>query len=749
MRVENLVKLGLCLILCGISLADFNPQENLFMYLPMDEPITSWVHDTQGNMGGEVKGFTSMPAVWAAGKFGQCFNGNGIQNRIALAADIVGTNVLATTAIGNFQNKTVAAWICPVAATSPVGNTVQFIFGLVNGADQPYKFYLAMTSGSIRVQSTEGYQQYTLPVIDGNTWYHIAVVNANTEDGMSEYRLYIDGVLRLTKTGVARDEVGKHYHPSIGSSVADITATDAARSAFYGKIDEFRIYDAVLTGEQIVELMALEPEPMAPFRPQDDLELYYTFDQEGGDNLIIDSSGNDLYGVMNNYDGNTDQWINGVYGKCFNLDGTTNSVSFKDRNNEYAFGEFENKTISCWIRPDDTSGIQQMFNISPGTYKYYFYLQEYYLRLQGVSTTAGNEIIQTVAQIPAQQWTHIAAVIRECTDLSICCEVYINGIQAGFKKLYKNSNATRAYGLTIGAGMGFDPTKASGWFDGAIDDFRIYDKDLMPSDVNDIYNGGPVFFGDVDGDSSVGESDLQQFAGSWIDSAIETPSSVVAFEKGGFEEYADQAALDAYWSDFGQSASIGSTAMSMATLLTNPADSHSGGKALRWDYNTNDFSGNNARFTDLLFTLGTPVDMTGYDYLSLWIKRAPGNAQQTGVYVKLLNGGVGFTNVAATSIITYNQGSTAHPADVWDNWLVDLNRLLYTSGVPAAIDNVQGLVLGCYAVLGNEGIGTIDIDDIELLTAPICYDIIDADINGDCVVDMEDYSTLAKDWMSN
>ncbi|MFI4910399.1 MAG: LamG domain-containing protein [Sedimentisphaeraceae bacterium JB056] len=733
------------------ALYDYEPstdslEDSLLVYMPMDDGLTVWAYDEKGTMGGEVKGFSGIESAWNNhGKFGRCFNGDGNENRIALASV---PDTYATTALGKFQNNTISAWVCPTGATSPVGNTVQFIFGLINGSDQPYKFYLAMVNGYFRVQGTEGYQQYQIPVIDGNTWYHLAVVNANTADGMSEFRLYVNGTLAVTKTGITRDEVGKHYYPSIGGSAADKSMTAVQRQAFYGKIDDFRIYNATLTDTEVADLAATVPAERV-FRTKDDLELYYEMDQEGGSDLIADSSGNDLYGVMNNYDGNTSQWVNGVYGKCFDFDGISNSITFKDRNNEFAFGPFKDKTISCWINPDDTSGLQQIFNIAPqtGGYKYYLYLYGSLVRLQGVSTTEGNEIIQTVGQVTPGEWTHVAAVIRECTEASVCCEVYINGIQDGFKKLYKNSDMTRAYALTIGATLGFDTTNANSWFDGTIDDFRIYDKDLSPSDVNDIYNGGPIVFGDVDQDSDVDGDDLDQFAGSWIDSTIEQPSTVTDFEKGTFEYYADQAALDTYWSDFGQSASIGSTAMSTATLLSTSAESYSGSKALRWQYNTNDFSGNGARFTDILFELDTPVDVSGYDYLSLWVKRASGNAKQTGMYVKFLNGGVAFDNVAATSIVTYEQGSTSEPADQWDNWLVDLDRLLYTSYAPVELDNVQGLVLGCYALSGYEGTGTIDIDNIELITAPVCSGFINADLNDDCQVDLYDYSILADEWM--
>jgi hypothetical protein len=456
-----------------------------------------------------------------------------------------------------------------------------------------------------------------------------------------------------------------------------------------------------------------------------------------------------LYGVMNNYDGNSAQWVNGVFGKAFDFDGSTNSIIFANRQNEFAFGPFRSKTISAWINPNTTSGIQNIANITPqDDLKFYFFMNGSHLRVQGFKYDSGDVILD-VPGITAGEWTHVAAVIREYSDIETACEVYINGLQKGFKRFYNNSNWTRAHGFTVGAAHGYD-AGATNWFGGAIDDFRIYDTDLRSNDVNDIYESGPVIFADIDNDSLVDEEDLSLMAGAWLDTSVTVPATVADFEKGTFEEYANQAALDAYWSDFGESAAGGSTAMSTATLLTDPADARSGSQALRWQYNTNDFSGGNGTYTDLVFALDNPIDLTQYDYMSLWLKRAAGNALQSGLYVKFLNGGTGFADAAASSeFITAQQGSTAQPADVWDNWLIDLNNLYYIQSEPIPLTDVRGILIGCWDSDGNQGIGTIDIDDIELINARQCSGMIDADINGDCVVDMNDYSELAQSWLTN
>ncbi len=114
--------------------------------------------------------------------------------------------------------------------------------------------------------------------LDRDTWYHVAV----TYDGSSDMKLYKNGVLIDTATGI----------DSLGDNIATNIGKHNGGNYFPGEIDDVRIWNVVRTADEIksnFDTRLDSPET------ENGLVAYYTFD----DNVADDQSGNGNTGSLN------------------------------------------------------------------------------------------------------------------------------------------------------------------------------------------------------------------------------------------------------------------------------------------------------------------------------------------------------------------------------------------------------------------------------------------------------------------
>ena len=96
-------------------------------------------------------------------------------------------------------------------------------------------------------------------------------------------------------------------------------------------------------------------------------------------------------------------------------------------------------------------------------------------------TNAGGSIGANV-QFPPGKWTHVAA-----TGDGTTLKIYVNGIEVA-----SGGSTTSNYGsnsdiFKIGEGV-LDPS--GGFFDGRVDDVRIYRRAMCPEEIYQTYKGG-------------------------------------------------------------------------------------------------------------------------------------------------------------------------------------------------------------------------------------------------------------------
>jgi hypothetical protein len=278
----------------------------------------------------------------------------------------------------------------------------------------------------------------------------------------------------------------------------------------------------------------------------------------------------------------------------------------------------------------------------------------------------------------------------------------------------------------------FDGTgsaKAAGSY--LIDEVRVYSNNgLNPADVNF--------------DSAVDADDVTKLSDYWLTNEV-VPGDSVSVDD--FEGYMSSSELESAWTEFYWSNFNGSNTSSTVSLLTDPADVYSGSQSMRWEYNADDTTGNDQDFTDIVFELDEPVDLSGAASITMNLNRHEGNSQEYLLYVKCFEGVVDVSTLRGQGVwLTRSEGSTFSPTG-WTQWTANLDEYVDYSKVD--LDEVTAILIGCYSPAsdGTSGSGVIDIDDISIVYESVCEQTAGGDVNGDCVVDFTDYAAISANWL--
>jgi hypothetical protein len=345
--------------------------------------------------------------------------------------------------------------------------------------------------------STSGTDEFS---IDG-AWHHVAMHYDN--DGDRTIYLYIDGqevesyAIQTPATGTIGSDSG--YDTIIGNNSAGTFSYD-------GLIDDVRIYDYIRTPAQI----AWEYNRGAPVGhwKLDECQGAIAYDASGNGNngtvTIGGTGGQDGIGTCTDGD-NTNARYNGRNGKrnaSLSFDGADDIVTITDNS---IYDLQSSYTINLWFRLDSdwtvASATQPLIvkrESSGGTNGWDFALcstancssanDGLFMGHDGAS---GSDWHGTDISLSADTWYMTTAVWDSDTEIIY---TYIDGKPHGsetqFDILPGLNNEDVAFGRSASQTV---------FFDGQIDDVRIYNYALTPLQIEMLYNHGSVFFGPEEG----------------------------------------------------------------------------------------------------------------------------------------------------------------------------------------------------------------------------------------------------------
>ena len=389
---------------------------------------------------------------------------------------VVGTN----NASLNLSQGTIEAWI----KTSNAGT------GLRGIAVKPYQYGMALKDNNLVVAEWGQGEKNTNVNLADNTWHHVAFAFNNMVANGS--KLYIDGLPILAFT----------YQVSTNSSQQILVgAGSKTQNYFNGSIDQVRVWNTQKTDTEI-----LENHKKCIVGNETGLVMYWNFDEATG-TTTTDLSGNTNIGTLTNMDAPS-VWLPGY--DCnlvahYPFNGNANDESgnanhgavngatlttdrFGNIDSAYSFDGNDiitiahNDVLNCsdelsfsvWVKPNSLQNAM-IFGKSNYATKTNYLLRTKstgYLQFEYKDFANTNSLPLNIGD-----WNHIALVTQSDNSK----QVYINGVLAS------HTSATSPYGLvtnvlTIGARPGNE------FFNGSIDDLRIYKKALSASEITSLYN---------------------------------------------------------------------------------------------------------------------------------------------------------------------------------------------------------------------------------------------------------------------
>ena len=235
-----------------------------------------------------------------------------------------------------------------------------------------------------------------------------------------------------------------------------------------GTIAEFEYKDDwyPITDGDGFSLTMIDTSDSTLYGPDEGLFAHWKFDDESG-GTAIDSAG------INNGTLNGDPtWAAGRIDGALSFDGVGDYVAVSPI--VPLIGN--TLTVQAWIRTSEFAGIwNPVMTQNAGGSGYYFYVSSGRPAFYVVVGAAFVEAV-SIDTISAGQWYHVAG-----TNDGSNLKLYING------QLKDSSTSTGFLGVNSNAHIGFEPVSPL-YYNGLIDDVRIYNRALSESEFKDIVN---------------------------------------------------------------------------------------------------------------------------------------------------------------------------------------------------------------------------------------------------------------------
>jgi hypothetical protein len=436
---------------------EFDPNLGLISWWMFDEGAGTTADDSAGDNDGTLVG----DPVWTSGQIGGALDFDGDDDYVD-----VGDPIDDSLDFGAGDSFSISAW---VKTTDENGQIVykRRCTGVGGHYEEGYRLHLTTGKPSFGIEDTSdnGTQISGSTIVTNNEWHHVVAVRDTATDRLY---IYLDGSSDATPvTDVTLGTLDTDRSLEIGR--ADATSPPGL-SYHDGKIDDVRIYERALSAEEVLQLYLEGAGPIS----------HWMFD-EGTGSTAHDSAGDNdgtIYGA---------QWTSGQINGALDFDGDGDYV---DVGNDSSLKPPLPLTLCAWISFSQNGAVFiSLDDWSSSTY-YGVVLNLNAASHVSVNFGDGNgsggssyrRSKTGTTVLIADTWYQAAAVIRGATDM----DIYINGMDDGGS--YSGSGDSLAYSsgnASIGTSSPDGP-----YFDGKIDDVRIYDRVLSAEEVWQLYQDG-------------------------------------------------------------------------------------------------------------------------------------------------------------------------------------------------------------------------------------------------------------------
>jgi hypothetical protein len=291
------------------------------------------------------------------------------------------------------------------------------------------------------------------PLTEVGRWYHVAFT---FDSSNNTYAIYVDGQLEASGTNSV-DMVQQ------AAAVLSFGTRTGATEYWSGALRDVRVYNRKLCPSEIQSLYGLL--------------LYWKMDETSG-SVASDSSGLGNSGSVVG----TAAWAAGKINDAVQLNGSTRVEVAS------LMGSPKNVTLAGWanLTSPDSGGAEL---ISIGDY-FAIRLKEGGSVQKAFFHNSSTWLSASTSQSLSSGWHHFAAVFNDDADY---CKLYIDGLEAASLSTATSIAYTGAGTKTIVGAHGNGQTTYD--FTGKVDDVRIYNRALCPTEIQQIKNLGGTFGG--------------------------------------------------------------------------------------------------------------------------------------------------------------------------------------------------------------------------------------------------------------
>ena len=361
---------------------------------------------------------------------------------------------LSNLGLGGAATRTISAWI---NVNSLSGNRTIFQYGN-SAANNRFGFAIEATTGKLYVEYYGRDAITSSSQITVGSWFHVvATYNGGAIETATNTQIYVNGSAVSMSTTGTETGVANTTDSNYGIGYRRASSTQY----FNGKIDQVRIFDKALSSSEVTTLYG---------------ETYASSTKSTTD-IFSDGSAVALYELDG--DANDTGGVSGKFGSAAIFNGSNSNIQINGLST--FLGSSSSKSWSCWVKTTSTSGgnraIISDYNTGAGNYNFDCFMTPGNGKVYLVSKaggTSGN--ILSSATINDGVWHHICAVQDTTTNT---LEFYIDSNSQGTISIGTGTRTSPLFIGTYGAGY---------YWDGSIDDVRIYSDVLTSTEVGYIYN---------------------------------------------------------------------------------------------------------------------------------------------------------------------------------------------------------------------------------------------------------------------
>ncbi|HKZ14413.1 MAG TPA: LamG domain-containing protein [Solirubrobacterales bacterium] len=381
---------------------------------------------------------TIEEGTWARGRYGGAISFTGSGKKCVTTPDAADLRLSKAFTIEAWVRPVGGVFGDPVVVKESEGKTA-YGLGLGSTTEGMAEGFIGEGKSAKKAVATDEAREYA--------WTNIAT----TYDG-STLRVYVDGELSGTKSTATA--------AATGSGELKI-GCDTPEGQFTGRIDEVRIYNRTLPEKEVRRDM-VTPLQSPPAGPVAD----YSFDTNEGE-TAADGTG---HGHTATVEGAT--WTEkGKYGGAYEFDAAEEDVIKIPDSSPLDFTE--EFTLEAWVRPSgaENRDAPLIDKQAGGGLGYFLYEGGSVSDRPKGAAEEEQEIVVAEEPLDAHAWSHVALTFDgDRTRLYVDGELVDNG-------------AAEPIPVTEGDLEIGGSTSTGDWFDGKIDEVRVYDRALSKAEV--------------------------------------------------------------------------------------------------------------------------------------------------------------------------------------------------------------------------------------------------------------------------